>query len=287
MSFGKTVYNSPDAWAYLREASVYPSPGYMKNFERWLYQRDMTPDGTTKADRKVNLSYDPGGTANYEYMARRTQYTSQQNYIYFDLDDRFAVEGPVDIKVEYWDNFKAPVAFRVEYNSAQAPDTPTEWYSGQQDLGIRTVTFTISDAKFQNALPGGMDFRLATNRRGDLTVHWVRVIRTSLPDIPTSIRTDHSAVPTRAELSPNYPNPFNPETHLRMKVSHTGLVSLAIYDLLGRKVRTLVDEVMPAGDYTVTWDGQSDVQRPSVSGVYIVRLQTSGITESQKILLLR
>jgi hypothetical protein len=285
MSMGKSVETTPDAWAYLREAKVYPNPGVLKNFERWLYQRDVDSAGMTTNDRKLTYSYDPGGTTNYDYTARRTAVYSGQRYIYFDLDDRFKIDGPIDIKVEIYDNSTA--GMRIEYNTEQAADTPTEWVVGQQDLAIRTVTFTIPGAKFSNALPGGMDFRIASNLRGDVTVRWVRVVRHALPDIETSLPDAQSALPEQMQLEQNYPNPFNPKTTIRFSLPQAGRAQLAVFDLLGRKVRTLFDDVMPQGSHVQKWDGRLTSGLPAASGVYLIQLRTANAIRVQKALLLR
>jgi Secretion system C-terminal sorting domain len=76
-------------------------------------------------------------------------------------------------------------------------------------------------------------------------------------------------------LSQNYPNPFNPSTLIRYQVAHTGSVRLNVYDVLGREVATLVNDVKPAGFYSATFNGAN-----ILSGVYFYRLQTASFTET-------
>ena len=76
-------------------------------------------------------------------------------------------------------------------------------------------------------------------------------------------------------LMSNYPNPFNSVTHLRFEVTGLEFVELTIYDVLGRKVKTLVNERKAAGTYTVQWDGTDDAGQPVASGVYLYRLWVS------------
>ncbi len=83
-------------------------------------------------------------------------------------------------------------------------------------------------------------------------------------------------------LNQNYPNPFNPETVLSFEIGDLGFVKLKIYDVLGQEVATLVNEVRPAGAYTVKWNGSS-----TPSGVYFYRLQAGTFTETKKLVLLR
>ena len=78
------------------------------------------------------------------------------------------------------------------------------------------------------------------------------------------------------ELSQNYPNPFNPTTTIRFSIAHTGMTKLVIYDLLGREVTTLVNQVLTPGSYTAQFDAEN-----MTSGAYFYVL-TSGPTRLVK-----
>jgi hypothetical protein len=77
-------------------------------------------------------------------------------------------------------------------------------------------------------------------------------------------------VPGAFMLEQNYPNPFNPSTSFEFRVSSFGFVSLKVFDILGREIARLVNEMRPAGVYTVRWDASS-----LPSGVYFARLNQS------------
>ncbi|MFQ5584017.1 MAG: FG-GAP-like repeat-containing protein, partial [Calditrichia bacterium] len=81
-----------------------------------------------------------------------------------------------------------------------------------------------------------------------------------------------SIIPEQFTLEQNYPNPFNPVTNLRFRIAEFGFVELKIYDLLGREVKTLVNEQKSPGTYTVQWDGTNDAGQSVASGVYLYRL---------------
>ncbi|MGH1364075.1 MAG: chondroitinase-B domain-containing protein [Calditrichia bacterium] len=91
-----------------------------------------------------------------------------------------------------------------------------------------------------------------------------------------------SIVPTGVKLLQNYPNPFNPSTTLRFKIDRASFVVLQIFDVDGRRIKTLTRERYAAGEYRQTWNAAN-----IPSGVYIVRLQTAFGERSQKILLLK
>ncbi len=83
-------------------------------------------------------------------------------------------------------------------------------------------------------------------------------------------------------LSQNYPNPFNPSTKISFKISEAGLVKLAIYNLLGNEVKTIIDEYKSAGSYTYLLNTEN-----LPSGVYLYKLISDNFIETKKMLLLK
>ncbi|MDZ7362990.1 MAG: T9SS type A sorting domain-containing protein [candidate division KSB1 bacterium] len=79
-------------------------------------------------------------------------------------------------------------------------------------------------------------------------------------------------MPLSFELARNYPNPFNPSTMTKYELPQQVEVKLVIFDVLGRRVRTLVNQRQPAGRYTLTWDGRNEQGQVLASGVYIYQL---------------
>jgi hypothetical protein len=93
--------------------------------------------------------------------------------------------------------------------------------------------------------------------------------------------------PAEFELYQNYPNPFNPETEIKYALNKAGHVSLQIYNVLGEKVKTLLDRYQPAGFYQINWDGKNDNGKPLSSGIYLYKLEVNGFSEAKKMLLLK
>jgi|GEM_PF-3260805 hypothetical protein len=83
-------------------------------------------------------------------------------------------------------------------------------------------------------------------------------------------------------LSQNYPNPFNPKTNFRFQISDLGFVSLKIYNIFGSEIATLVNEILPAGNYEREWNAEN-----FPSGMYFYRLESNGFSETKKLLLLK
>jgi hypothetical protein len=94
-------------------------------------------------------------------------------------------------------------------------------------------------------------------------------------------------IPHEFSLEQNHPNPFNPETQIRYALPHATQVKLVLYNILGRKVRTLVDEYQPAGYKTVHWDGKDQDGNEVSSGIYFYRLQAGEYNEIRKMVIVK
>jgi len=94
-------------------------------------------------------------------------------------------------------------------------------------------------------------------------------------------------IPAGFALEQNYPNPFNPDTRIAYKITKRGDVRLAIYNLLGEKVATLVDMNQNAGKYEIVWDGKNSRGFKVASGVYLYKLEAGEFTKVKKMLLLK
>lgn len=99
---------------------------------------------------------------------------------------------------------------------------------------------------------------------------------------PTQIDPVSVNAPESIRLEQNYPNPFNPVTRLEFGISKLGFVSLKVYDILGKEVKALVNEIRPAGTYSVSFDGSN-----LSSGVYYYRLESGRFTEVKRMVLLK
>ena len=101
------------------------------------------------------------------------------------------------------------------------------------------------------------------------------------------------SIPIAFELSQNYPNPFNPSTTIKFTLpspedgGSTLPTSLKIYNVLGKVVRTLVDEPMTPGVHHKIWDGRDDQGNQVASGIYFYRLRASEFQDSKKMVLMK
>lgn len=185
-SIGKSVAESADAWAVLRDGrdqyqewSKYPSLGYRgqwrtRNWERWLYQKDVQPGGMTfpayRSDSPVPFNNDA-------YEAIRTDAASGNRYIYFDVDDRFISGNASDyyVKVTYLDD--AVFKWNIHYMGTAGTLRGTSLVNNVGDGKWKTATFTIRGSVANNLLKGGSDIRINAGSAGSLTVRFVRVVK--------------------------------------------------------------------------------------------------------------
>lgn len=98
---------------------------------------------------------------------------------------------------------------------------------------------------------------------------------------------DGNALPERFVLNQNYPNPFNPTTMLRYDLPEDAKVSIMIYDLMGREVKSLVNVQQNAGFKSIIWDATNDLGQPVSAGVYLYRISAGNYNSVKKMVLLK
>jgi flagellar hook assembly protein FlgD len=99
----------------------------------------------------------------------------------------------------------------------------------------------------------------------------------------TSIRE----IPTSFAIQNNYPNPFNPTTTVKYQIPENTHVRLVVYNMLGQRVRTIVDQPREAGYYSVQWDGKNDYGVSITSGIYVYRIQAGSFVAARKMNLIK
>jgi len=98
---------------------------------------------------------------------------------------------------------------------------------------------------------------------------------------------ENDAIVKDFSLAQNYPNPFNPTTSIKFTLKKSGYIKLAIYDMLGREVKTLLKGKKNAGEYSVSWNGVTNDGLKVPSGMYYYRLESNSYKQTKKMLLLR
>lgn len=103
----------------------------------------------------------------------------------------------------------------------------------------------------------------------------------------TDIVTGQPVLPIDVRLFPAYPNPFNPSTTIEYELPHTEMVDVSIYDLQGRLISNLTNQVQPAGRHNIPWNGRDHSGHHTPSGIYICKLTTPGFSQTQKLIVLK
>ena len=155
------------------------------------------------------------------------------------------------------------------------------------------LTYTLADGA---SLPDNISFYFTVvNIPGtSLNPELLNVV-CSYPDAdnPVVVNTavasadEGSLLPSEYALFQNYPNPFNPSTQISFDVPNSEFVTLRVYNLLGQDVKTLINQSMTPGRYTVEWNGNDMLNNDVASGVYFYELRGESFISRKKMLLIR
>ena len=215
-----------------------------------------------------------------------------------DVDD-----GTTTLTTAAFDALTGMVRPMVEYyrwysnNAGDAPGTDrwetdisndggSSWtrveYTNQTDLTWQRILFRIADYLPPTA---NMKMRFLASDLGDPSVVEAAVDDFRLLDFPPgTVSAEPPAGPQALSLAPAYPNPFQASATLRFTLPSAGRVRLGFYDVSGRVVRTLVDDVLPAGPHAAQWDGRDALGHPLPGGLYFARLEASGREAVQRLM---
>ncbi|TET68367.1 MAG: T9SS type A sorting domain-containing protein, partial [Candidatus Zixiibacteriota bacterium] len=178
------------------------------------------------------------------------------------------------------DNGGATWSPRINVTNTPTPDCwPGECESDHWSSLAETVDDFLHITYMNDKDPGGIP-----QDEGVATENPVMYLAVDTADVWTAIGVEEEEVslPATFGLKQNYPNPFNASTTIEYVTRTFGKVELAVYNLVGEKVEVLVDEVMPPGEHTVTWDADN-----VASGVYYYKLSTSEGAVAKRMLLLK
>lgn len=155
---------------------------------------------------------------------------------------------------------------------------------------------TIAPSQSSNGAPDSYELDLTDWPGGsftvDVNVTWQDecgidrnvVLQKTFDDVLTSVP---GYVPDRYSLAQNFPNPFNPTTEIEYELKQGGTVELAVFDVAGNRIRTLVSGARPSGPNTVLWDGRDNSGRTVSSGVYFYRIEAGQFTATKRMVLLK
>jgi hypothetical protein len=205
----------------------------------------------------------------------------------FNLAD-YQRDGQIIIR-ESWD-----VAFTVDKISILLPSSEP---STMTKVGLVTARHSVQgnitdqvlfpDEVLATLVPGeSIELQFADPTGPTTRSGYVRDFVFSANGYYTSYKGS-AAVPETYRLLQNYPNPFNPSTTIYYNLVSTTNVDLAVYNMIGQRVKTLVSAVQEAGTQSSVWDGTDESGRPVASGIYLYRLMTPDYSSSRKMILMK
>jgi len=100
-------------------------------------------------------------------------------------------------------------------------------------------------------------------------------------------KSGDAGIPLVTRILPNAPNPFNPQTEIRFELAKAGNARLTIYDVTGRRVKTMHNGHLESGPHSLVWQGRDDGGRAVASGVYYLRMDTVEGVQHRKMMLLK
>lgn len=170
-------------------------------------------------------------------------------------------------------------AIKISYN---APWIELDKWQGQiSENNPESLTLSIP----QTYIPSGQyhaNLRVHTN---DPANELIEIPLTA--EIISVSNDDNSVAAVTSSLEQNYPNPFNPETTISFFVDANSEVAIDIYDIKGRKVKTLVRDNYSRGNHSVVWNGENNQGNPVASGIYLYKMRSGSFSKSRKMILLK
>jgi hypothetical protein len=245
-------------------------------YYNWMTAVDVTNDGTMVAcgtlnfitnstyDGKVKLFSVSGGSTP---LWTHTGMGDEVNAVSFSKNGRF-------LSACSWGDYYTHAAMNLlVFKTTHITNNP--WY-GVTDVGSFFCCSTSDDGRTVIGSGKGVHAR----QFGSGGNFYNLSIDTA--ENPLGINNNNNSLPTSYSLAQNYPNPFNPSTQITYDIPKDGLVNIAVYDVLGREVSTLVNKFEKTGRYSVTFDA-SNIN----SGVYFYKISAGGFTETKKMILIK
>ena len=195
-----------------------------------------------------------------------------------DIDD----DGTEEIAVCIDGNFVI-----LKFNGSQNHQTYEVYYIKQNELANETVGSDYYGAVMADLLNDGKKEILISMNHILYQQNIFRMMtRIYKPDSTTSVISD-LILPVETNLYQNYPNPFNPSTNINFRINETSIVSIKIFNVLGKEIRTLLEDYLTSGEHTIKWNGNDDKGNILPGGVYFIQMIAGSYQKTIKTILLK
>ncbi len=217
-----------------------------------------------------------------------TDKNGNSQILYFGLD----ADGNIDLSYYEMPPLPPSTLFDVRFASHRILETYPKNIEGTLERNIIlqsveypiTIEWNVTNAYGKNfALVDPSNEKDITPLKGEGSI---KISNSDLTMLQLKIENGE-ALPLEFSLSQNYPNPFNPTTKFEIAVPKAAQVDVVVYDILGRKVKTLLSEVKSAGYHTIEWNGTNESNNLVPSGIYFVRMNSGSFTSVKKIVMLK
>ena len=195
-----------------------------------------------------------------------------------DPDQDMVYEGTFTMQPTSW--------YQHGYIIAYGANGSFQTNGGGFDRGRRYYQYVIPTSvgpppDLTTTWPSDFTFNTLNWKQSNLTVE-------PPPDLtsPTGIGDD-GIVALNYDLAQNYPNPFNPTTTIKYQLPQTTDIKIAIYNINGQLVKTIVDEKQNAGNHSVVWNGRNDAGIQVATGVYLMRMKAEDFSKTRKMILIK
>ena len=171
--------------------------------------------------------------------------------------------------------------YMIESNETQAGEILFAASGNQPDLEAGTIahlTFEVLEGFYGESSVTLSDVRVNENEVLDLGAEMI---------INYVLGISKAGVPEVFALHQNYPNPFNPVTRINYDLPKDDLVKITVYDMMGRQVKTLINQSQTAGYRSVRWDATNNLGEPVSAGLYMYVIQAGEFRETRKMILLK
>ena len=250
------------------------------------------------ANSDVNQDGHPASIADLVYLIVRLVNLGKANSkLRYDEESRVIIA--IDsANGKYSLNYKSPIemgGMRITLRSPENVRNDLMLQSQMRDAGMNCEWQSDGDiirlliySKTGSVMPAGKNNFFVIENSADFIIDEIELSTTDGQLLAAVIKDDtQSFLPDRFELYQNYPNPFNPSTTISFDMPKSSTVSLIIFDLLGRNVKTLFSGRLGAGYHEFIWNGRDNSGEAVSSGIYLYELKTDDYSAQKKMLFIK
>ena len=255
----------------------------MSHIERYIDFNLMRggSDDDSEFTRIPNPAPDEVNSSDEVIEFRRSQHGVPWGGFFSFLPVPLDVTNHSYVYVDVWKPRISPLRFKLE--DGDTSDLEIESMVPQEEIEKwETIVFDFSEKSGEwNVIAFMPDFSNPVNLSEDIIIYFANIRLGGEPEFTTS-RAGNEELPQEFSIHQNYPNPFNPTTKIVYQVPELAHVNLEVYDILGQKVATLINENRNAGYHEITFDGSQ-----LASGLYLYRMQAGDFIQTRKLMLVK